>query len=697
MSSCPFIGSASASDTTGAVIPVETAAAPPADPVGSERSREADMTHVLIYVAGFLLWPILFGALARRLLGVEVGRVRRALSGLAGIGVGAVMSNAVTGGAWGIWNFIAYVIFAVLGTLAAVALLDFLVRPATLGHLQQSFGPVPHPVRAARRRVARGRRYAAIISAFRRHGLLSTLSRRNGGTTSEHRHARERRLGTQLSLALQEASGVFVKLGQVLSTRPDVLGEHAAEQLSVLQDRVAPADQAAVERLLRAELGRPVDEVFERFDTVPLAAASIGQVHRARLRSGPEVVVKVQRPGVEELVERDLDIILALARRLDATAGRERRVGAADLAQGFAENLRQELDYTIEARNTRIMRELIERRARLRVPQVFGQLSTRRVLVLEFIDGTPLRDAGALLANLDIQRVDLARCLLETFLAQVLEAGMVNADPHPGNVLLLADGTLAQIDFGSVVRLHATQRLALVRLLMAVDRQDPELLRDALLELTTPGPGRDLDTLDRALAGFLTQRLGPGTRPGAEMFNDLLALASRFGLAFDPQLAGVFRALITLEGTLRVLDPEFAIIEEARPLAEKAGQRAFGPGAFSQAAGEDLLKVAPLLRRMPGRLDRITWAMERNEWGYNIRLLAHEDDRRLAQRFFGRAILAFLSAAIGLVSALLIGVSNGISVATGVPLAQALGYLGLVIATVLGMRVLIAIIRDRVI
>jgi len=151
--------------------------------------------------------------------------------------------------------------------------------------------------------------------------------------------------------------------------------------------------------------------------------------------------VKVQRPGVEELVERDLDIILALARRLDATAGWERRVAAADLAQGFAENLRQELDYTIEARNTRIMGELIERRARLRVPRVFGQLSTRRVLVLEFIDGTPLRDAGALLANLDIQRVDLARCLLETFLAQVLEAGVVNADPHPGNVLLLADGT----------------------------------------------------------------------------------------------------------------------------------------------------------------------------------------------------------------------------------------------------------------
>lgn len=343
------------------------------------------------------------------------------------------------------------------------------------------------------------------------------------------------------------------------------------------------------------------------------------------------------------------------------------------------------------------MGELLERRARVRVPRVFDQVSTRRVLVLEFIDGTRLRDADAVLAKLDVRRVDLARCLLQTFLAQVLEAGMVNADPHPGNVLLLTDGTLAQIDFGSVVRLHATQRLALVRLLMAIDRQDPELLRDALLELTTAGPGRKLDALDRALAGFLTQRLGPGARPGAEMLNDLLVLLGQFGLTFDPQLAGVFRALVTLEGTLRVLDPEFAMVDEARSLAGEIGGRVFGPSALGRAAGEDLVKVAPLLRRIPGRLDRITAAMEMNEWGYNVRLLAHEGDLRLAHRFFGRAIVAFLSAAIGLVSALLIGVNGGIIVARGVTLAQAIGYLGLVVATVLGMRVLVAISRDRVV
>jgi|SRR5215813_1597315 len=652
--------------------------------------------HVVIYVAGFALWPVLFGALAARLLGVEVGLVRGVLSGLAGVGVGAAMSNAVTGGARGTQNFIAYVTFAVVGALAAIALLDFLARPTAMVRLQPSFGSIPHPVRAVRRRVARGRRYTSIILIVRRHGLVSALAHRARPATIEHSQARERRFGMQLSQALQEAGGMFVKLGQVLSTRPDLLGERVAKQLSVLQDRVEPADQAAIERLLRTELNRSLHEIFERFDAVPLAAASIGQVHRARLRSGPEVVVKVQRPGIEQVVERDLDIVLAIAGRLDAAGGAGRRVGAADLAQGFAENLRQELDYTIEARNTRAMKELLEG-AGVRVPQVFGQFSTRRILVLEFIDGTPLRAADALLGNLGTARGDLARRLLESFLAQVFKAGVVNADPHPGNVLVLADGTLAQIDFGSVVRLHATQRIALARLLTAIDRQDPELLRDALLDLTSSVPGRDLDTLDRALARFLTQRLGPGARPGAEMFNDLLLLLTQFGLAFDPQLAGVFRALVTLEGTLRLLDPGFEIIDEARSLAGKVASEVFGPGALVRAAGEDLVKLAPLLRRMPGRLDRITAAMERNEWGYNIRLLAHQEDRRLVQSFFARAVVAFLSAAIGLVAALLLGVNNGIPVAKGITLAQALGYLGLLAATVLGMRVLVAISRDRLI
>ena len=551
--------------------------------------------HVLIYVAGFLLWPILFGALAGRLLGVEVGPVRGALCGLAGVGVGAVMSDVVTGGVRGAQNFIAYVTFAVLGTLAAIALLDFLVRPATVGRLPQSFGSIPHPVRAVQRRVARGRRYASIISAVRRHGLVSTLSRRNREATIEHVHARERRLGVQLSQVLQEAGGVFVKLGQALSTRPDLLGERAAEQLSVLQDRVAPADQTAVGRLLRAEFGRSPEEVFAWFDAVPLAAASIGQVHRARLHSGPEVAVKIQRPGIEELVERDLDIILALARRLDATGGVGRRVGAADLAQGFAESLRQELDYTIEARNTQVMSEFLERSG-IRVPRVFEQFSTRRVLVLEFIDGTPLRDAGAVLANLGIHRADLARRLLETFLAQVLEAGVVNSDPHPGNVLVLAGGTLAQVDFGSVVRLHATQRTPGSAPPSSPGRPKTRRMLPVTSRMGRAMGWRDRVTPDRTAAAIEARRHATGQKLG--QVRDAIAWLRRSKTTVTypavARRAGVSRTFLYDNPDARVLMEAAGMAHTARRQHDQAEQDFQAEASWRERAlnAEDALTAA---------------------------------------------------------------------------------------------------------
>jgi ubiquinone biosynthesis protein len=181
------------------------------------------------------------------------------------------------------------------------------------------------------------------------------------------------------------------------------------------------------------------------------------------------------------------------------------------------------------------------------------------------------------------------------------------------------------------------------------------------------------------------------------MFNDLLALLTGFGLAFDAQLAGVFRALLTLEGTLRVLAPGFAMVDEAKTLASTIGRQAFGPNALRDAVGDDLVKLAPILRRLPARLDRITTDMQRGDWSMNVRLLADERDARLLSRLVDRAIVVFISAAIGLISAVLVGVESGVALTADLTLAQALGYLGLAVASLLGNRVLVAVSRDRVI
>jgi ubiquinone biosynthesis protein len=206
-----------------------------------------------------------------------------------------------------------------------------------------------------------------------------------------------------------------------------------------------------------------------------------------------------------------------------------------------------------------------------------------------------------------------------------------------------------------------------------------------------------VDAFDRALTQFLTLRVGSDAAQGADLFNDLLNVVTRFGLAFAPQLAGAFRALVTLEGTLRVIDPAFVLVDEAKTIAGPFGAGAFGPDALRRAVTDDVLKLGPIARRLPKRVDRITAAMARNDWGMNVRLLADERDARLVTRLVDRVVLAFFSAAIGLVSALLVGVDGGVKVTGELSLAQLLGYLGLTVATVLGLRVLVAVSRDRVV
>jgi ubiquinone biosynthesis protein len=244
---------------------------------------------------------------------------------------------------------------ALIATMLIVVLLDLLARPGRLAAAEGRLrpGPVPHPIRSLRQRAERSRRYLQVTRIAARHGLSSYLGgRRPGGGES-------RPLARNLRVALDEAGGVFVKLGQVLSTRADLLPADVIAELSRLQDHVAPADPADVEALLTAELGAPPHAVFAWFDPVPLAAASIGQAHRAQLSAGEPVIVKVQRPDVAALVERDLDILVRMARALQARAGWARQVAVLEMTQGFAAALREELDFRIEARKHRRGRWLV--------------------------------------------------------------------------------------------------------------------------------------------------------------------------------------------------------------------------------------------------------------------------------------------------------------------------------------------------
>jgi ubiquinone biosynthesis protein len=260
-------------------------------------------------------------------------------------------------------------------------------------------------------------------------------------------------------------------------------------------------------------------------------------------------------------------------------------------------------------------------------------------------------------------------------------------------VLVGRDGRVVLLDFGSVGRLDRRQQAALAQALAAIARRRASLLRDALVELSTSADVVDLDGLERALARFFAQRLGPGMEPGADILNDLLAVVVRFGLALDPQLAGVFRALATLEGTLRLIDPTFSVVEEARQYAQ---QRKLGlprPEQLKEEVLDDVVELLPMLRKVPRRLDHISGALERGELSLRIRPFAHEGDAELVTRLTNRLILAFFSASIGLVAVLLLHLDSGPRM-FGTHFDALLGYSGLVAATVLGLRVIVAVTHD---
>ena len=627
---------------------------------------------------------------ARRLLGLRVGATRTIVAGAVGWITFGLVGRRVHGPAeW----------WPLLSLELGVPIL------ATMGLLVVGEALLPsggRPLRELRRRLARARRYSEITAIAVRHGLRPFLRGRGAGAGDAS--VARAQLARSLRTALEDGGVMFVKLGQMLSTRGALLPGESIEELSRLQERVAPIPWRDVEVVLEAELG-PLEETFATLDREPLAAASIAQVHAARLRSGEEVVVKVQRPGVASAVERDLEVVLRLATTIEARRDRGLSVHATidgvdrsglnvvELARGFASALREELDFRIEARNVAAVSAALEQRGGdpfVRVPVVHEALSSRRVLVMERLHGVPFSAAETTIRARGLDRHGLAVGLLNALLNQIMRDGVFHADPHPGNVLLLDDGHLGLLDFGSVGRLDTIVQSALARLLVAVERRDPAGLRDALLDLA----GQPDDVDDRRLVGdlrrFVARHLSPGKQPDAAMFVDLFAAVAAAGLTVPPEAAAVFRALATLEGTLTQLDPGFDIVAESRTFTA-----AHLTASLPRAVGEEILALLPVLGRLPRRVDGIAAALEQGRLGLNVRLLADERDRRVITTLVHQALLAFVAAAVGLMSVLLLAAHSGPAVTSSVTLYQLLGYNLLLVSLLLVLRVLFVVFRPE--
>lgn len=432
-----------------------------------------------------------------------------------------------------------------------------------------------------------------IARILRRHGLLAGFRPGRSAPTPE-----------SVRTALEELGPAFVKLGQVLGLRRDLLPDAYVEELERLQDHSPPVDAVEIRGAVEQELEAPLAELFDTFDAEPLAGASIAQVHRARMASGREVVVKVQRPGIGGRVRRDVESLLALAEILTRLVPRVRPFDPVGLVRELERSLQLELDFTEEARNIRRFREVLADVHGLWIPDVVDDRSGRTVLTMEHSPGLRV-DRYA--AKHPERRAEIARVISALLLRQVFQEGLFHADPHPGNLFILDDGRVCLHDFGMVGRLGDRTRSALERLLRATVRRDVRGAADAYLEMGIAG--EDLSRV--ALEEELSRLIGEiHARPSKEVsvgqaLESLVRLGSRHGLRNPAELLLLTRAFLITEGVLRAVDPEVDVIELFREQVGELEARRLGPGEVSRRAGELAVGVEAFLRESPGDARRM--------------------------------------------------------------------------------------------
>jgi predicted unusual protein kinase regulating ubiquinone biosynthesis (AarF/ABC1/UbiB family) len=462
-------------------------------------------------------------------------------------------------------------------------------------------------------------RYRQIASLLVRHGR-SDLVRSAGldelleETGEGVDHAEAEALANDL-----EAMGpTFIKLGQLLSSRVDLLPEAYTEALARLQDSVEPFGFAEVEEIVGTELGARMSRLFEDFEAKPIAAASLGQVHRATLRGGRPVVVKVQRPGVRRQVYDDMEVLGELADFLDAHAERARRLAVGDLLEQFRRSLVDELDYRREAANLTAIREVLAGYDRLVVPRPYDDLTTSRVLTMEYVDGRKVTDVGPL-GMLEVDGAGLADELFRAYLDQVLDKGLFHADPHPGNVLLTRDGRLAVIDLGMVARIGDTTRDQLLKLLVAIGEGRSDEVARMAHRLGEELPGFDRAALDRAVADVVGRASGASVRDldAGALVLQLTRRAAEAGLRITPELAMLGKALLNLDQVAATLDPDFEPMTALRrhaPEIVRSGMSGSPRNLLSAA-----LEAKEFAEELPGRLNRAMDAVADGRFEVQVR------------------------------------------------------------------------------
>ena len=542
------------------------------------------------------------------------------------------------------------------------------------------------------------KRYGRIVSILARYGfgdLLQRLKVSHAGWqrmfTKEARALESLSAPVRVRLAIEELGPTFIKFGQVLSSRPDLLPTEFVKELSKLQDSVPPFPYGDAKALIEAQFGRPLTEVLDSFEEEPLAAASLAQVHRARTKAGDEVAIKVQRPGIEDIIETDIRILLDLAALCERHLPESRYYEPVQIVDEFAKTIRRELDFVREGRNIERFGKFFADDETVYIPKVYWDLTTPKVLTMEYIHGIKISELEQLQAA-GIDRKTVAINGANFILKEVFEFHFFHADPHPGNIFALENNVIAPVDFGMVGMLDEEIVHQLGIVLTAIVQKDADTLVSVLLSVSLAPEPMNRRAFRAELADFIERyyELPLQQLIIKAIIDDLMGLVRRHGLRFPPELVMMAKALVMYQGVGTMLYPEFNIIEHAEPYVQKLMMRKLDPARqfkeFSKLAGETVL----FLKKLPTDLRDILVKLKKDELGIRFE---HRGLERLIDeldRSSNRLSFAVIIAALIIGSSLVFQTGAGPEL-FGYPL---LGLAGFLVASILGIWLLVGILRS---
>ncbi len=494
----------------------------------------------------------------------------------------------------------------------------------------------------------------------------------------------------RVRMAFEELGPTYIKFGQILSTRPDLIPVDFINELSKLQDKVPPFPFSEAKKIIETELALPLEDLFDFFDETPIASASIGQVHRARLKDGEEVAVKIQRPGIAKIIEVDLEIMLYLATLMERNIEELALHRPVKIVEEFARTLEKELDYTIEATNMeRIARQFLDDDT-LYVPKPVREATTTRVLTTEFVDGIKVSEIDRLeMSGLDKKIINARGANI--YLKQIFDHGFFHADPHPGNIFILPGNVICLLDFGMVGTVDRQTREDFVELIDSVVHQDESRTTQMLLKLTIREEEPDIRILEKDVADFMGQHLYKPLKDLelGKLLQQMLELTSRYRLGIPPDIFLMMKALSTVEGVALMLDPDFDMISQTAPFIERIKLARFYPKRIADDIIRIVSEMLQFMQKFPKDMLEISHLIRHQKLSFKYELQGLETILATHDQTSNRISFSIIIAALIIGSALIV-IAKTPPLFHGISL---LGIIGFLAAAIMGIWLLIAILK----